>query len=156
MNTDEQRSYCLDVIRLSPACYLATVNGAGAPEIRAMLNLRNESLYPSLQKFFAGQEGEFTVFLGTNTSSEKTRQIRANPNASLYYCLPDKWRGVMLAGRLEIIDDRSVKQALWIPSWTMYYPQGPFDPDYTVLRLRPARVKAYGNLSTFTLTPEAV
>jgi general stress protein 26 len=156
MDIQQQKEYCRGVIRTSPACYLATVNEEGFPEIRAMLNLRNESQYPSLRDFFTGQTGDFTVFLGTNTSSEKSRQIQANPNASLYYCLPEKWRGVMLTGRLETIEDRAVKQALWLSDWTMYYPQGPGDPDYTVFRLRPDRVKAYGNLSTFTFAPEAV
>jgi general stress protein 26 len=156
MNEQQQKEYCQDVIRTSPACYLATLNDAGLPEIRAMLNLRNDRQFPALRPFFSEHGGDFTVFLGTNTSSVKYRQVVDNPNVAVYYCAPEHWQGVMLAGKLEIVTDASLKQSLWLPDWTMYYPLGPGDPDYTVFRLQPDRVKAYGNLSTFAFAPEAV
>ncbi len=155
MDARQQRDYCLNVISTSPACYLATVDEKGFPEIRAMLNLRNPNVFPELRKFFSRKADDFTVYLSTNTSSMKIKQIRNNPKVSLYYCNPDDWQGVMLCGVLEIVEDPAIKKDLWQSNWNMYYPQGLTDPDFSIARLRPQIVKAYGNLSTFTINPEA-
>jgi general stress protein 26 len=153
MDIQQQKEYCRGVISTSQACYLATVNEEGFPEIRAMLNLRNPAAFPELRDFFNRQTADFTVYLTTNTSSVKMGQIRRNPKISLYYCAPEAWQGVMLQGVVEIVADRDVKKALWQPNWNMYYPLGLTDPDFTIVRLRPDTVKAYGNLSTFTFAP---
>jgi general stress protein 26 len=156
MDAKQQKEYCLGVIKTSPACYLATINEKGSPEIRAMLNLRNPQAFPGLREFFTGLPDDFTVYLTTNTSSTKMRQMRNNPRVALYYCNPASWQGVMLAGAVEIVVDPETKKALWQPNWNLYYPQGPADPDYTIARLRPETAKAYGNLGTFAFAPETV
>ncbi len=156
MDARQQRDYCLNVISTSPVCYLATVNEKGFPEIRAMLNLRNPNVFPELRMFFSRKSDDFTVYLSTNTSSTKIKQVLNNPKVSLYYCNPDNFQGVMLRGVLEIVEDPAIKKDLWQPDWNMYYPRGLADPDFTIARLRPEAVKAYGNLSTFTINPETV
>jgi general stress protein 26 len=155
MTAHEQRQYCLSVMKESPACYLSTLDDEGAPEIRAMLNLKNARLYPGLAALGDRHDADFTVWFTTNTSSAKHGQIAKHPPVAVYYCLPESWQGVLLKGKMEIVADPALKQSLWQAGWELYYPGGVIDPDYTVLRLMPDTVKAYGNLSTFSFAPGA-
>jgi general stress protein 26 len=153
MTREEERGYCLSVMKRSPACYLATVNDAGFPEIRAILNLKNAAAYPSLVEMLDGLDENFTAVLTTNTSSVKVDQIRKNPKTALYFCVPEKYEGVMLSGLMEIVEDSGLKARLWQSNWTMYYPNGVTDPDYAVLRLTPDRVKAWGSFHVLSFDP---
>jgi general stress protein 26 len=150
----EQKNYCKNVMNMSKVCYLTTINENFMPETRAMLNLRNEGVFPSLKQLFDDNKNEFIVYMTTNTSSSKTGQIGNNPNVSVYYCLPDMFQGVMLSGKMEIENDPEIKKLLWQPNWDIYYPRGMTDPDYTVLKLEPGIIKAYGNLNVYTIQPD--
>jgi general stress protein 26 len=152
MNKQEQREYCLNVMKTSPVCFLTTVNENGFPEIRAMFNLKNGKTFPGLATMMDRYDRDFTVILGTNTSSAKVRQIKQSMKTAVYFCNADGFEGVMLSGSMEIVIDTALKKELWQPGWEMYYPKGMDDPDFSVLRLTPDVVKAYGNLSTFTIT----
>jgi pyridoxamine 5'-phosphate oxidase len=61
---------------------------------------------------------------------------------------------VMLAGDIEIVDDSEVRSALWNDGWERYYPQGPDDPDHTVLRLYPKLVQGWYQATRFEFTLE--
>ena len=49
----------------------------------------------------------------------------------------------MLSGKIEIETDLEIKRQIWQDGWERYYPQGPTDPDYTVLRLRPLLARGW-------------
>jgi general stress protein 26 len=57
----------------------------------------------------------------------------------------------MVAGRLEIITDEALKIAIWQDAWTMYYPEGPEDPDYAVLSLVPAFIQGYHQFEQYRI-----
>lgn len=135
--------YSLNLMTVAKAAYLTTIDINEYPETRAMLNLRNADKYPGLTKFFSKYKADLTTYFTTNTSSPKIKRIRENPKACVYYSKPDEWRGLMMAGRLEIVEDAELKKSLWQSNWTMYYPGGVEDPDYAVLRLRPAFLQGY-------------
>ncbi len=141
----------IEVIEKAEAAILTTIDFDGYPSTRAMLNLHNPSLFPGLVKFFEGINDELTVFFTTNTSSHKISHIRRNQKTSVYYCLPKEWRGLMLAGNIETVDDREIKKALWIDGWEKYYPTGVNDPDYTILRFVPDFVKGYHSLTFYSI-----
>ena len=44
---------------------------------------------------------------------------------------------------MEIVKDKSLKHAIWLDDWTMYYPEGKDSDDYTILRLQPSYIKSY-------------
>jgi general stress protein 26 len=52
----------------------------------------------------------------------------------------------MLAGRIEMVTDPSLKEAIWQEGWERYYPQGREDPDYAVLSMYPERAEYYHRL----------
>ena len=137
MDPRELRIACRELMETSPAAYLTTIGRDGYPHTRAMLNLRNRAQYPRLVQLYAGHETDLLTYFTTNTPSLKVAQTAANPKAAVYYCDPATFRGVMLGGDLEVIDDSALRHAVWTEGWERYYPGGPDDPDHTVLRLRP-------------------
>jgi len=137
----------------APAVYLTTCGSGGYPHTRAMLNLRNRRQYPDQARLFAGHEADLMVYFTTNTSSGKILELKANPRASAYYCDPAHFHGVMLGGDLQIVDDSSLRRALWKAGWERYYPGGPDDPDHTILRLLPTVVTGWHKASRFAFRP---
>ena len=151
MEEREIMTLCLDLLDNSWPAYLTTVDVIGYPQTRAMFNLRNKSWFPKLIPIFENHCSDFMILFGTNTSSTKLADLRQNPAASVYYCDPSTWRGVMLGGDIEIVDDMTLKRSLWQDGWERYYPGGVEDPDYTVLRIFPKVVKGWGGSSTFRI-----
>jgi general stress protein 26 len=151
MTQEHSKETMLELLETAePAC-LVTVDPAGYPHARAVFNLHNRSQWPDLVGFLSPQAAGFTIYFATNTSSTKVSHVRANPKACAYYCDPKEYRGLMVQGTLEIIDDPAVKRALWQDWWTKYYGGGVDAPDYTVLRLRPVLAKYYAGLHVTTL-----
>ncbi|MHB0876788.1 MAG: pyridoxamine 5'-phosphate oxidase family protein [Anaerolineae bacterium] len=146
MTTDEAKSTCITVMRQAEVAVLATIDGEGYPHTRGMLNLWRAEQFPGLAAFFSGHHDDLAVYFTTNTSSAKVPQIRANGRVSVYYCLPGTYYGVTLLGVAEVVDDAAEKELLWQPGWEMYYPGGVTDPDYAVVRLRPAKARLYHGL----------
>ena len=151
MNTQEIKQLCRRLMETSDAVYLTTIDPDGFPDTRAMLNLRNATQYPQLSAFFEPYQESLTIYFSTNTSSQKIQELLRNPKASVYYCLPKQFQGVMLSGQLEQVPDMEIKCALWQENWTMYYPGGVEDPDNSVLRLVPRMLKGWANVNRFQL-----
>ena len=72
----------------------------------------------------------------THTSSMRVAQYRENSNASVYFYDKRFFRGVMLIGPMEVLEDAEAKQMIWLEGDTMYYPKGVTDPDYCVPQLK--------------------
>jgi len=148
------RELALLVMETADRAYLTTLADDGYPETRAILNLRNPSLYPGQADLFAAHGEDLLVYISTNASSAKVRQIERNPRGCVYYCHPKRWRGVSLVGDLEIVRDASVRRALWNEGWTAYYPRGVDDPDNAVICLRPRRVQGWTGEERFEFAVE--
>jgi general stress protein 26 len=142
------RQSLLEVMDRAEAVYLATVNGGG-PRIRAMVNLRRADLYPG-PSAVCRAEG-FASFFATSLASGKVSEIRANPAVSVYYCDPGRFLGITFSGRMEILTSPELKKALWDDGWLQYWPTGAGDPDYVVLRLRPATAAGWWKGAPFCL-----
>ena len=91
------------------------------------------------------REGIKEFWFTTNTSSMRVSQYRENANASIYFCDRRFFRGVMLLGTMEVLEDAESKQLIWQEGDTMYYPQGVTDPDYCVLKFTAVRGRYYSN-----------
>ncbi len=143
MNPEELNSACLEIMETAEIVTVTTIDQAGFPHTRAMFNLRNKKEFPQQAAVFEEHQHDFMVYLSTNTSSSKLRHIQANPKVCLYYCHPSSFRGLMLAGKIEIVDSSEVRKALWNEGWERYYPGGPDDPDHTALRLNPEWVEGW-------------
>jgi general stress protein 26 len=96
-------------------------------------------------------EEDFSTYIGTNTSSRKTSQIRADSRVCLYYSDSRFYRGLSVMGLLEEVTDRDVHRALWRRGWESYYPGGPEDPDFSVFRFRADKARYYHGLAVLEL-----
>jgi general stress protein 26 len=129
--------------------YLSTVDAEGYPQTRAVFNLRCQSRFPGMSPLLVGHESDFLLYFTTNTSSQKVAELAARPRACAYFCQPEDAYGALLTGQCELVEDRAIKDACWHPGWERYYPGGPTDPDYAILRMRPERVKGWYHNGTF-------
>ena len=53
------------------------------------------------------------------------------------------WAGLMIAGKIAIIDNDEIKGKMWPKEWKLYYPEGKDGADYGILRLIPQQLKCY-------------
>ena len=96
--------------------FISSVDGDGFPNTKAMLPPRK-------------REGIRTFYFTTNTSSMRAAQYRDNPKACIYFCDRRFFRGVMLKGTMEVLEDSESKEMIWREGDTMYYPKGVTDPE---------------------------
>jgi general stress protein 26 len=114
---------------------LSSVDEEGFPNTRAMLPPRK-------------REGIKHIYFSTNTSSAKVKQYTANPKACIYFFDKRFFRGVMLKGTMEVLQDSASKEMIWQSGDTMYYPLGVTDPDYCVLKFTAKAGRYYSNFKT--------
>ena len=115
--------------------FISSVDENGMPNTKAMLAPRK-------------REGIRVIYFHTNTSSMRVQQYRQNPKACLYFCDKRFFKGVMLTGTMEVLEDPASKEMLWQEGDTMYYPEGVTDPDYCVLLFTAEQGRFYSNFSS--------
>jgi general stress protein 26 len=115
--------------------FIGSVSADGFPNMKAMLPPRKREV---IREFW------FT----TNTSSMRMAQYRENPNACVYFYDKRFFRGVMLVGIMEVMEDAESKEAIWRDGDTMYYKGGVTDPDYCVLRFTARSGRYYSNFKS--------
>lgn len=115
---DEVRRSALAFLRANPLTHVATVDGA-VPQVRVMHTARIDD--------------DFTLWYCTFASSDKVRQLQRNPAVALSLC--SSGQDLRLSGTAEILRDAATRHGLWQPQWQRYFPQGPDDPEYVVLRV---------------------
>lgn len=76
------------------------------------------------------------IYFCTNTSSKFVKEIRANNKASVYfYSQKLLWKGCMLKGSMEIVEDMDTKEKFWLDKFKNAYPEKSFtDPDFCLLK----------------------
>ena len=75
----------------------------------------------------------------------RAAQYRNNPKACLYFCDKRFFRGVMLRGEMEVLEDRATKESIWRDGDTLYYAGGVNVPDYCVLKFTAYSGRYYSN-----------
>ncbi len=124
-----------NLIEKQSTAFISSVDEEGFPNTKAMLPPRK-------------REGIKTFYFTTNTSSMRVSQYRENPRACLYFCDKRFFRGVMLKGMVEVLEDGDAKEMIWREGDTMYYPEGVTDPDYCVLRFTADKGRYYSNFKS--------
>ena len=121
--------------------FISSVDSDGFPNIKAMLPPRK-------------REGIKTFFFSTNTSSMRVEQYRNNPKASIYFSDKRFFRGIMLKGTMEVLEDAASKELIWEEGDTKYYSLGVSDPDYCVLRFSATEGRYYSSFKSESFTVE--
>lgn len=119
--------------------FISSVDSDNFPNTKAMLPPRK-------------REGIKTFYFTTNTSSMRVSQYRENPKACIYFFDKRFFRGVMLKGTMEVLEDALSKEMIWQEGDTIYYPKGVTDPDYCVLKFTAQSGRYYSNFSSEDFT----
>ena len=115
--------------------YLSSVDKAGYPNTKAMLSpCKRDEIK--------------TFYFHTNTSSMRVMQYKQNKKACLYFCDRRFFRGVMLIGEVEVLEDEKIKKELWKDDYVMYYPKGVTDEDYCILKFNAIKGRYYRNFKS--------
>ena len=130
-----------DMIDRASATIISSVDENGFPNTKAMLPPRKRN-------------GIKEIYLTTNTSSMRIKHYTANPKACVYFYDKRFFKGVMLKGTMEVLQDQDSKNMIWREGDEMYYPEGVTDPDYCVLKFTAHEGRYYSNFKseTFQIT----
>lgn len=115
--------------------FISSVDSEGFPNTKAMLPPRK-------------RDGIKVFYFTSNTSSMRAAQYKSNPRACIYFCDKRFFRGVMLKGFMEVLEDDESKQMIWRDGDEMYYPKGVTDPDYCVLKFTAQSGRYYAKFSS--------
>jgi len=124
-----------NLIDKQSVAFISSIDSEGCPNTKAMLPPRK-------------REGIREFYFTSNTSSMRAAQYKENPNACIYFCDKRFFRGVMLKGTMEVLEDSDSKEMIWREGDTMYYPLGVKDPDYCVLHFTAKSGRYYTNFSS--------
>ena len=106
----------------------------GKPYIKAMLVSRRED--------------NNIFYFDSNNDSNRAAQWKENPAACLYFYSSPIYRGVMLSGTMEIINDMEMKKCHWKRSMKSIYKGGVTDPDYCILKFTAVSGRYYSMLES--------
>ena len=151
METETLLREDLELVNALKVAYLSTVDAQGCPQTRAVFNLRCRDAFPGTDACSRGTTGTSCSTSPPTPPRPRWRRSGAIRDVSVYYCRPDEFFGLMLTGRIEVVEDQALKSALWQEGWERYYAGGREDPDYTILRLRPSRMKGWHRGEPFVL-----
>lgn len=112
----------------------------------------DEEGYPNTKAMYAPRkrEGIRVFYFSTNTSSMRVKQYKDNPKACIYFSDRRFYRGVMLKGPMEVLEDAKSKEMIWLPGDITYYPLGVDDPDYCVLKFTAREGRYYSSFQSET------
>lgn len=123
------------IIDNSGVSIISSVDDFGFPNTKAMLPPRK-------------REGIRNFYFTTNTSSMRVKQYYKNPKACIYFFDKRFFRGIMLKGKMEVLEDNKSKKMIWKDGDEMYYPKGVTDPDYCVLKFTAHNGRYYSNFKS--------
>jgi len=115
--------------------FIGSIDDDGFPNMKAMLPPRF-------------RDGIKTFLFSTNTSSKRVAEFRKNNKANIYFYDGRFFRGVMLLGTMEVLEDSESKKKIWQDGDTLYYPKGVDDLDYCVLRFTAQNGRYYSNFKS--------
>lgn len=124
-----------NLIDRQSTAFIGSVSAEGFPNVKAMLAPRKRI-------------GLKTMYFTSNTSSMRAAQYRDDSKACVYFCDRRFFRGVMLTGTMEVLEDSESREMIWQEGDTMYYPLGVTDPDYCVLRFTAESGRYYSNFKS--------
>ncbi|GMO43817.1 MAG: pyridoxamine 5'-phosphate oxidase family protein [Treponemataceae bacterium] len=100
-----------NLIEKQSVCFISSVDENGFPNTKAML--------PPVKR-----EGIKTFYWHTNSASMRIKHYKNNPKACIYFYDKRFFRGVMLKGTMQVLDDDKSKKEIWRDEFSQYYTGG--------------------------------
>ena len=76
-------------------------------------------------------EGVRKVYVSTGMSSVKTAHFQENPKASV--CVWKDGNSITLTGKVTVMQDREIREEMWMDWFIEHFPGGIDDPNYCIL-----------------------
>jgi general stress protein 26 len=140
MDKQEAMAEGLQLIERSSICLLGTNGQDGFPNIKAMMNAKHDGINK--------------IWFSTNTSSRRVQQLKKDNRACVYYVDDRDFKGLMLTGTIQILQDLESRRMLWNDGDERYYPLGVEDLDYSVLCFTAHKGNYYHKLKNITFEIE--
>jgi general stress protein 26 len=121
-----------NLIEKQSVSFISSVDENGFPNTKAML--------PPVKK-----KKKKTFYWHTNSPSMRIKQYRNNPKACIYFCDKRFYRGVMLKGTMEVLDNPEIKKEIWKDEFSMYYNGGMDGGDFIILKFTAESGRYYSN-----------
>jgi general stress protein 26 len=115
--------------------FISSVDESGFPNTKAML--------PPVKR-----EGIKTFFWHTNSPSMRIKHYRNNPKACIYFCDKRFFRGVMLKGTMEVLDNKKIKKEIWKDDFSMYKNDGMDGGDFIIIKFTTESGRYYSNFNS--------
>ena len=84
---------------------------------------------------------DMVIWFATGLSTSKIQDIRKNPNVSVFIDDPDDMTNASIAGKAEIVTTPRLLKKFWQEPFGFFFPGGPTDPDYCLLKIIPKKVE---------------
>jgi len=94
-----------------------------------------------VQPIVEWQDDLFTIWVGTLASSRKIVEIRHNPNITLAVGNDSAGANLIIHSQATLHTDIEHKLRYWKPEWRLFFPEGPQDEDYIVIRIEPQHLE---------------
>ncbi len=127
MAKDNLKQQVVELINRNRYSKLITFGPDGAPHGRVMTNL-------PLGK-------GMVIWFATGLSTNKIKDIRKNPTVSVFVDDPDDQTYASIIGKAEIVTDARQLKKFWQEPFGFFFPGGPSDPDYCLLKITPKKIE---------------
>jgi len=127
MAKDDLKQQVVELINRNRYSKLITFGLDGAPHGRIMTNL-------PLGK-------DMVIWFATGLSTNKIKDIKKNPNVSVFVDDPNDQTNASIIGKAEIVTDDRLRKKFWQEPFGFFFPHGPSDPDYCLLKITPKKVE---------------
>ena len=124
-----------NLIEKQSTSFISSIDEKGYPNTKAML--------PPVKR-----DGIKEFYWHTNSLSMRIKQYRENPRACIYFYDRRFFRGAMLKGTMEVMDDEEIKKELWNDDYIKYYKGGWDGGDFIILRFTAESGRYYSNLKS--------
>lgn len=121
LSGQEAREKVAELVKGIRICMMATAGTDGSIDARPMA-LQNTP--------FNG-----TLWFLTRTSSEKVEEVQQDRHVTLTFADPGDAKYISLKGRASVSQDRTKIHELWNDMYKAWFPDGPDDPEITVLKV---------------------
>jgi len=110
----------------------------------------DENGYPNTKAMLAPvkREGIKTFYWHTNSPSARVKQYRNNAKSCVYFYDKRFFRGVMLKGDMEVVDDKAIKAEIWKDEFSIYYTGGRDGGDFILLKFTAKNGRFYSNFKS--------
>jgi general stress protein 26 len=123
-----------NLIEKQSVSFISSIDENGFPNTKAML--------PPVKR-----DGIKTFYWHTNSPSMKIKQYKNNPKACIYFYDKRFFRGVMLQGTMEVLDDNKTKKEIWRDEFSQYYTGGWDGGDFIIIKFTAETGRYYSNFS---------